>query len=176
MPNLNVEIKARCPNPEQVRQYLFDHQADFRGIDLQTDTYFQVAEGRLKLREGNIENNLIFYQRANQSGPKNSFFQLVKVTDAAAVKEILGKSCGISRVVKKKREIYYLQNVKFHIDEVPGLGNFVEIEAGNLLADLTEAELRKQCDFYISELGIQPQDLIDESYSDLLLKHNPVTG
>ena len=91
-------------------------------MDEQTDTYFNVPNGRLKLREGNIENNLIFYERSNQAGPKNSHFHLVKIEDAKGLKEVLAKSMGVKVVVKKKREIYYINNVKFHIDEVPGLG------------------------------------------------------
>ena len=79
---LNVEIKAICNDPLFIRKYLVDNKADFKGTDEQTDTYFNVPNGRLKLREGNIENNLIFYERTNQAGPKQSHFNLVKVKDA----------------------------------------------------------------------------------------------
>ncbi|MEO7982790.1 MAG: class IV adenylate cyclase [Bacteroidota bacterium] len=166
---LNVEIKAKCNGTSFARDYLKKSGADFRGVDEQTDTYFTVPNGRLKLREGTIENNLIFYERSNQAGPKNSHFQLVKIEDAKGLKEALTKSIGIKVVVKKKREIYYIKNVKFHIDEVPGLGSFVEIEAGNIQADLSQEDLKKQCDFYMQELGIKVENLIDVSYSDMLL-------
>jgi adenylate cyclase class 2 len=166
---LNVEIKARCSNAEFIRDYLQVNNAELKGTDEQTDTYFNVPNGRLKLREGNIENNLIFYERENQAGPKNSKFNLVKITDARGLKEVLTKSNGIKVVVKKKREIYYIKNVKFHIDKVPGLGSFVEIEAGNILADLDAEKLKSQCDFYMKELGIKPEDLVEISYSDMLL-------
>jgi len=167
---LNVEIKAKCNNPAGIRNYLVANNAEFKGVDEQTDTYFNVLDGRLKLREGNIENNLIFYERTNQAGPKNSHFHLVKVGDADAMKEILTKSMGVKVVVKKKREIYYISNVKFHIDEVPGLGSFVEIEAGNILADLSTDQLKEQCDFYMQEFGIEPEDLVEVSYSDMVLR------
>lgn len=167
---LNVEIKAACRNSSFIRNYLLSHNAEFRGIDEQTDTYFNTGNGRLKLREGNIENNLIFYERANQAGPKNSQFHLLKVNDAKGLKDVLTRSMGIKVIVKKKREIYYINNVKFHIDEVPGLGSFVEIEAGNITApDLSQQELKAQCDFYMKEFKIQQEDLIDVSYSDMLL-------
>ena len=169
MPFLNVEIKARCTNPENIRRYLLTNEAEFKGVDKQSDTYFNVPNGRLKLREGNIENNLIFYERTNQSGPKNSHFNLVKVEDARGLKEVLTKSNGVKVVVKKKREIYYISNVKFHIDEVPGLGSFVEIEAGNVFIDLSQNELKEQCDFYMTEFKIEPEDLIEVSYSDMLM-------
>lgn len=169
MPYLNVEIKARCTNPAFIRNYLLTNNAEFRGTDEQTDTYFHVPHGRLKLREGNIENNLIYYERSNQAGPKDSHFQLVKINDAAGLKEVLAKANGIKTVVKKKREIYYIGNVKFHIDEVPGLGSFVEIEAGNILADLSKEQLKGQCDYYLRDFGIKQEDLIEVSYSDMLV-------
>ncbi|HKC36594.1 MAG TPA: class IV adenylate cyclase [Chitinophagaceae bacterium] len=174
MAHLNVEIKAKCNNPSFIRDYLIGHDAVFKGIDEQTDTYFNVNSGRLKLREGNIENNLIFYNRNNQAGPKSSHFHLVKIGDAKELKEVLERSCGIKMIVRKRREIYYIDNVKFHIDEVPGLGSFIEIEAGNILANKTEAELLEQCNFYLKEFGTQEEDLIAESYSDLLMKVNDV--
>jgi len=172
MSYLNVEIKAIVNDPSFVRNYLVNHSATYKGTDEQTDTYFNVNAGRLKLREGNIENNLIFYNRTNQAGPKSSHFNIVKIENAKGLKEVLERSCGIRMIVRKKREIYYINNVKFHIDEVPGLGSFIEIEAGNILADKTESELSDQCNFYLKELGIKEEDLVAESYSDLLLKLN----
>lgn len=171
MPHLNIEIKARCGQPDKIRQYLLQHNALYKGRDEQTDTYFHALNGRLKLREGTIENNLIFYERPDEPGPKSSQFHLVKIADAAGLKEVLTRSMGVKVIVRKSREIYYIENVKFHIDEVPGLGSFVEIEAGNLLADLPREKLQKQCDFYCTELGIQPGDLLDSSYSDMLIKN-----
>ena len=167
---LNVEIKARCSDASFIRNYLLSNHAEYKGVDEQTDTYFNVSNGRLKLREGNIENNLIFYERANQAGPKNSHFHLVKIEDAAGLKEVLTRSIGIKVIVKKRREIYYIKNVKFHLDEVPGLGSFVEIEAGNILAELAQEQLKEQCDFYLKEFGIKEESLIEVSYSDLLLE------
>jgi adenylate cyclase, class 2 len=75
-------------------------------------------------------------------------------------------------IVRKRREIYYLDNVKFHIDDVHGLGSFIEIEAGNILANKPEAELLDQCNFYLKEFGTKDEDLIAESYSDMLMKLN----
>ena len=166
---LNVEIKAKCKDGLFIRNYLLANKADYKGTDNQTDTYFNVSNGRLKLREGNIENNLIFYERTNQAGPKNSHFNLVKIADAAGLKEVLTKSNGVKVIVNKKREIYYINNVKFHIDQVPGLGSFVEIEAGNVFVDLSQEQLKEQCDFYLNEFGVKQEDLIELSYSDMLL-------
>lgn len=174
---LNIEIKARCADPSAVRTILLNLQADFRGTDEQTDTYFRVANGRLKLREGNIENNLIFYERADKAGSKSSRFRLVKVEDREGLRLALAEACGVKVTVVKKREIYYIGNVKFHIDEVPGLGHFVEIEAGNKEApEKDAAALQAQCASYIKQLGIREEDFLTRSYSDMLMEKQGVSG
>jgi adenylate cyclase class 2 len=165
---LNIEIKAKTNDPEFIRNYLRDSKAEFKGTDIQMDTYFNVPNGRLKLREGNIENNLIYYERKNTPGAKESSFKLVIVPDPKTLKEVLARSIGVKIVVKKKREIYFIKNVKFHIDEVESLGNFAEIEASDLYADVSKEELQKQCDFYSGELKIKEEDLVSVSYSDML--------
>ncbi|MFT5647501.1 MAG: adenylate cyclase class 2, partial [Aureispira sp.] len=66
----NVEIKAKCADIKVLEKILLEHQADYKGLDHQIDTYFNVPNGRLKLREGNIENALIHYDRGNQAKPK----------------------------------------------------------------------------------------------------------
>ena len=167
---LNIEFKAKAKDIDALEQILLQHNPLFVGEDHQIDTYFNIQTDRLKLREGNIENNLIFYERTNQAGPKNSHFNLIKVEDATGLKDVLTKSVGIKVIVKKRREIYYINNVKFHLDEVPGLGSFIEIEAGNMLADLSQVQMKEQCDFYIKEFGIKDADLIDVSYSDMLME------
>jgi len=106
---INVEIKARCAHPEKIRELLKTRNAKFQGQDSQTDTYFRVANGRLKLREGNIENNLIFYTRDNVSGPKASDCRLFGTNPGSPLKKILSDSLGVLVTVNKKREIYYVR-------------------------------------------------------------------
>ncbi len=166
---INIEIKARTKQSEAIRAYLLSNGAESRGVDKQTDTYFIVNQGRLKLREGNIENNLIFYQRADQAGPKQSNFSLLPAEDPATLKSMLTQALGIKVVVAKRREIYFINNVKFHLDSLEGLGEFVEIEASNRYASVSVEELRQQCDFYMQAFAIRPDDLITQSYSDMLL-------
>ena len=168
MSHINIEIKARTNNTEFIRKYLHQHRADFKGIDLQTDTYFNTTSGRLKLRQGNIENSLIYYDRQDLPGPKQSNFELLPVTNGELLKSILVKAMGVRIIVKKSREIFFLRNVKFHIDNLESLGTFVEIEATNIGYDASIEELRAQCDYYMREFGIREQDLIKNSYSDML--------
>jgi len=167
---INIEIKARCQNPDHVRYILKDRNAHFKGLDHQIDTYFNCQNGRLKLREGNIEHHLIHYDRADQAGPKKSIVTLYRPQPDSALKEILIKSLGILVVVDKKREIYFIDNIKFHIDTVIGLGSFVEIEAIDNTGDIGQEKLQKQCEDNIKLFRIQPDDLIESSYSDMLLQ------
>jgi len=168
MPTL-IEIKARCQDPSEIRQILEKNNAKLKGIDHQVDTYFKVKKGRLKLREGNIENHLIHYFRGNQAGPKKSEVLLYKSTPDSSLKSILATSIGVLTVVDKKREIRFIDNVKFHIDVVEGLGNFIEIEAIDMDGSISEAKLLEQCQFYIRLFGVKDEDLLENSYSDMLL-------
>ena len=166
---LNVEIKARCSDPGKMRGLLDKKDAVFKGLDHQIDTYFNILDGRLKLRQGSIENNLIYYQRTNQAGPKTSHIELFPVAEQSEVlKSILLKTMGIRWVVDKQREIYFIDNVKFHIDQVKKLGHFVEIEAIDSDGSIPESRLREQCAYYLNYLGIQDEDLITHSYSDMI--------
>ncbi len=169
MGHLNVEIKARCNNQETIRKYLSNNNADFKGVDRQIDTYFNVPNGRLKLREGKIENFLIHYERSDHEGPKQSKVTLFTSQPGSTLKEVLAKALGVLVVVDKKREIYFIENVKFHVDAVEGLGTFMEIEAIDASGNLGSDKLNEQCNKYLKEMGIKDEDLISVSYSDLLL-------
>jgi predicted adenylyl cyclase CyaB len=169
MKHLNIEIKARCEDLEHAREMLETQQASYIGLDHQIDTYFKVHSGRLKLREGNIERALIHYRRQDQAGPKKSLVKLFEISSDTVLKEILCDSLGKLVVVDKEREIYFIDNVKFHLDTVKDLGTFVEIEAIDEDGSIGEEELTRQCRSYMDLFHIQPEDLVQSSYSDLLL-------
>jgi len=169
---INIEIKARCSDLSKVRDILKSQNADYRGVDHQKDTYFNSNKGRLKLREGNIENNLIHYERENTQGSKESKFTLYKTGLDSNLKTILEKALGNKCIVEKDREIFYIDNVKFHLDTVQDLGTFIEIEASNKDNKLTKDKLQEQCNFYIKLLQINPKDFISDSYSDMIQQNN----
>lgn len=166
-----IEIKARCAEPQRIRDVLRARQAEFRGVDHQVDTYFKTTRGRLKLREGRIENALVFYEREDQAGPKHSQVLLYPAPPQGPLKEMLSQAFGVLVVVEKQREIYFLENVKFHIDTVPELGSFVEIEAIDGDGSLGQEKLLAQCQEFLALFAIQSQGLVTGSYSDLLLAH-----
>jgi len=170
MGHINIEIKAKSNNIQEIRRILTSKQAEFKGLDHQIDTYFNVNFGRLKLREGNIENHLIYYNRENKEGPKQSNVILFRTDPESSLKEILKKSLGILTVVDKEREIYFIDNVKFHLDTVKDLGTYVEIEAIDKNGNIEKENLLEQCTFYQNLFNIPKRDLVSVSYSDLLLK------
>jgi predicted adenylyl cyclase CyaB len=165
---LNVEMKARCSNPQKIHSNLKELNAEFKGTDHQIDTYFKVKEGRLKLREGTIEKSLIYYQRSDTKEPKKSDINLVPFDETDGIKELLLNALDLLIVVDKQRSIYFIGNVKFHVDEVEELGNFVEIEAIDEDGSRTEEELRSQCDHYMQQFGITKNVLLARSYADLM--------
>lgn len=173
MSHQNIEIKARCANASSIRNYLQLQQARFIGVDDQTDIYFNTTNGRLKMRQGPIENALIYYNRENKAGPKLSEVKLLPLEkNAELLKEVLMKANGIKVIVKKKREIWFIDNVKFHIDEVEGLGSFVEIEAIDKDGSLGLDKIKEQCYFYLQQFQIGEDDLLTHSYSDLLINQS----
>jgi len=166
---INVEIKAKSQRNEQIEQLLQAKKALYKGEDHQIDTYFNVPNGRLKLREGNIEHALIHYNRANQNGPKVSDITYYQPTDSQDLKAALTAALGIKVVVDKHRKIFFIDNVKFHIDIVKDLGTFVEIEAIDKEGTIGQKALEKQCQHYLQLFEIPTSDLLATSYSDMLL-------
>lgn len=165
----NIEIKAKYPNLKKARDKLRELNAVFKGVDHQKDTYFNVDHGRLKLREGNIENFLIYYKRENKKTPKKSKILLFKTHPDSGLKEILCESLGFLVVVDKIREIFFIDNVKFHVDKVKNLGNFFEIEVINKDSKSGKKRLLEKCKYYMDYFEVSNEDLVSISYSDLML-------
>lgn len=170
MATLNFEFKAKAADIAALEKKLLTLDPEYIGEDNQVDTYFNVATGRLKLREGNIENSLIYYERSNTAGAKQSDILLYHHSPDKALKDILVKLHGIKVVVDKKRKIYFINNVKFHFDKVEGLGTFVEVEAIDKEGTIGVEKLKDQCSYYATFFNIATSDYIAFSYSDLILE------
>lgn len=170
MATINFEFKAAAADLEELEKKLLTLNPRYIGEDNQVDTYFNVATGRLKLREGNIENSLIYYDRSNTAGAKQSDILLYHHSPDKSLKEILIKVHGIKVVVDKKRKIYFIENVKFHFDRVEGLGTFAEVEAIDNNGEIGVEKLKAQCTFYADFFNLKPSDYIAFSYSDLILE------
>ncbi|MES2881479.1 MAG: class IV adenylate cyclase [Bacteroidota bacterium] len=174
--HINFEFKARKNNIVQLEKLLLQEQPRFIGEDLQTDTYYNVPYGRLKMREGNIENALIHYHRNDVATAKQSDVTLYRHNPDSSLKQILVTALGIKVVVEKKRRIYFIDNVKFHFDEVAGLGKFVEVEAIDTDGSIGIEKLKQQCNHYASLFCITHEEFVSRSYSDLLLAKKSSTS
>lgn len=168
--HINFEFKARSENIQKQEELLLSLNPVFIGEDHQTDTYFQVPSGRLKLREGNIENALIFYERPDDAAAKQSNVILYQHQPDKKLKDLLTKSLGVKTVVKKKRRIYFIENIKFHFDIVSGLGEFIEVEAIDKDGSIGLEKLKQQCKQYQRLFSFQDSDFIAGSYSDMIGK------
>lgn len=168
----NLEIKARIHSLSIARQSAQAVCTACLGAQRQTDTYFRCPQGRLKLREiepagGDAQVQLIWYFRRDQQGCKQSEYCLVAVADAASVKGALTAALGVRQVVVKQREVFLHENVRIHLDQVVGLGEFLELEAV-LSTAADERESPARVARLQRHFGILPQDLLGESYVDLL--------
>jgi predicted adenylyl cyclase CyaB len=164
----NLELKARCPNLEAARASVGRLGARAVGIEVQTDTFFRVPSGRLKLRE--IEGQpavLIWYDRPDELSARRSRYYLNSVPDPEKMKATLTAALGVRGVVHKRRAIYLWHNVRIHLDEVCDLGTFVEFEAVLGPGDeVPAAETR--LDDLCRVLSIVPADHLAVAYADLL--------
>lgn len=166
---LNFEFKARTEKLAELEEKLSELNPKFIGEDHQIDTYFKVEKGRLKLREGNIENSLIHYERENTADAKSSKILLYQHSPNQTLKDILVKTLGVKVVVDKLRRIYFIENVKFHFDKLEGLGTFIEVEAIDKDGSIGLEKLQSQCRKYADFFGIKDEDYVSESYSDLII-------
>jgi adenylate cyclase, class 2 len=171
MPIFNIEFKATTNKLAALETLLKQYNPLFIGEDHQVDTYFNVQSGRLKLREGNIENALIHYERENTAGVKASHVLLYQHQPDKALKDILTKTLGIKAIVDKRRRIYFINNVKFHFDTVDGLGTFVEVEAIDKDGTIGKEKLQAQCDEYATLFNLTAADFCALSYSDMVLQN-----
>ncbi len=172
-PCRNIELKARLHDPAAARQIAERLATAHLGVQQQTDTYYRCTVGRLKLRETEGQPaQLIGYMRPNELGAKASDYRIVEIADAKAIRAVLTETLGILAVVVKRRQIYLHHNVRVHLDEVQRLGSFLEFEA--VLSDGVDAETgRQQIAWLRDQFMITHADLVNNSYSDMLLLTRP---
>jgi adenylate cyclase class 2 len=169
-PQRNVELKARDRYPAQSLALCEALGADDRGELIQRDTYFNVATGRLKLREEKgTTSHLISYVRADELRERLSRYRIVEIGDAEGLKAALSESLGARAVVSKRRRLFLWRDVRIHLDRVDGLGDFLEFEA--VVPEQSDlADERQKVQQLRGAFAIRAEDLIDRSYSDLILE------
>ena len=165
-----VELKVKVYDIEVVREELTLLGARYIGKFQQIDVYFDVPEGRLKLREveGINHAELIYYDRQNIAGPKKGDVFILEIQDPEFFKNLLERLLKISAIVKKFREIYRYQETQIHLDIVEKLGNFVEFERRTSSSEEAIRKNQQILEKLMEELGIDPKNLEKLSYSDLI--------
>jgi adenylate cyclase class 2 len=172
----NLEFKARYPNLRRAARLSKELGAGFLGRLRQTDTYFHVPTGRLKLREiihrdagGKLVETsaeLIGYHRPNKAAARTSRYEIVLVSHPRKMKRLLGAFLGVQSVVRKTRDVYLLENLRIHLDRVARLGSFVEFEL-IVTPKKTLAQCGRRMRQLLAEFAIGPSQLIAGSYADL---------
>ncbi|MCH9651980.1 MAG: class IV adenylate cyclase [Deltaproteobacteria bacterium] len=164
----NIEIKARVADLVKLRSKVLTLAPRSQQRLAQRDTFFPALEGRLKLRcFGDGSGEIIAYSRTDSAGPKESAFQKVACADPAAVERTLSLALGVRGVVEKRREVFLVGQTRVHLDEVVGLGSFLELEVV-LREDQTIEGGDRIARELLSRLEISSKDLIAVSYIDLL--------
>lgn len=166
----NIEFKVGLANFAAAREIAERIATERLGVELQTDTYFRVPHGRLKLREISGRGAwLVGYVRDDRPDTRGSDYRLVEVADAGALKETLTTALGVRVVVRKVREIFLHKNVRIHLDQVEGLGAFLEFEAVLRPGNDEEVNGHALLRWLIGEFAAALGEPISASYSDLLI-------
>ena len=164
----NVEIKAIAPDLAAVRTRA-EAIADGPALLLeQEDTFFFCERGRLKLRKlSPSEGELIQYDRPDTAGPKGSEYAMVRTDEPDRLVETLSRALGVRGVVRKRRTLLLVGQTRVHLDEVEGLGSFVELEVV-LEEGQTEPQGAAIAEQILAALGIDADRLVERAYIDLL--------
>ncbi|MBN2414926.1 class IV adenylate cyclase [bacterium] len=172
----NIEIKAHISQVTDLMKRVAELADSGPEELLQVDTFFNCPVGRLKLRTGGGgEGELIFYQRANQAGPKESVYERIPISNPDNLRRTLSLAYGERGCVRKRRILFLIGRTRVHLDTVDQLGNFLELET--VLAEgETAAKGMAEAGKLMKELGICDDQLIEGAYFDLLenkLHHQP---
>ncbi len=169
----NIEIKARVEDLEKLKARVEELSDTPVTVIPQEDTFFHTARGRLKLRVlAPDDGQLVYYRRQDVSGPKRSDYLISSTVDPESLKKVLASSLGIRGIVRKERLLYMVGNTRIHLDQVEGLGSFLELEVV-LCPGQSEEEGQEIAAQLMAKLGIQDADLVDVAYIDLIEDTTP---
>ncbi|WP_457337238.1 class IV adenylate cyclase [Rhizobacter sp. P5_C2] len=164
----NIEIKARIEGIEHVEAHVAALAQHGPELIAQDDTFFRCDNGRLKLRAfSDTEGELIFYRRADQAGPKESFYVRSSTADPVALRELLALAHGQAGRVRKQRTLYRVGRTRVHLDRVEGLGDFLELEVVLHDGEAVEAGVAEAHEL-MAQLQVAAGQLVERAYVDLL--------
>lgn len=164
----NIELKARARHFDEIRRRAERLSLAPAETIPQEDLFFHTPQGRLKLRIlSEDRGQLIYYTRPDQEGPKRSDYQIYHTSDPTNLKRLLELAYGIRGVVRKRRYLYLVGQTRVHLDDVEGLGQFMELEVV-LQEGQSDAEGQTIAEQLMADLGVEQADLLEGAYMDLL--------
>jgi predicted adenylyl cyclase CyaB len=164
----NIEIKARIASIDALIPRV-SAIADQGPVEIdQDDTFFVCTSGRLKLRTLSEDSGeLIFYQRADALGPKESFYVRAATNSPESLREVLSLAYGLAGRVRKHRTLYHCGRTRVHLDRVEGLGEFLELEVVLQEGDSAHAGVQ-EAQRLLAVLGITADQRVPDAYVDLI--------
>jgi adenylate cyclase, class 2 len=164
----NLEVKARIPSIGKAARLARHLQARPKGILFQRDSYYNIPRGRLKLRIINHRlAELILYSRPDKKGSRYSDYVVLPVIDAVRTQSLCRKAFNKTVEVVKKRRLFLYKNSRIHLDDVRGLGTFIEFE---VLVTKGKRQAQQLMSFLLAEFSISHSSIISGSYSDMLIR------
>lgn len=161
----NVEIKASIPDLEPIRAKVARLTPVPSQIINQTDTFFVVPRGRLKIREfSNGSGELISYDRADRARPRESVYTRVACQNVRPLLQALSSALQVRGIVAKQRELFLVGRTRVHLDQVESLGSFVEVEVVMEPGEPVEHGHREAHDL-LRGLDIPERALVAQAYS-----------
>jgi len=165
------EVKVRVsPDIEKILRELFEFIAEEEHEDIYfnaPDRDFRKTDEALRLRRTDGKVFLTYKEARKDSRMKSRNGIQVELSDFEKARELL-KSLGFSEVIRmrKSRKVFRKDDITLCLDEVEFLGTFIEVE---VLGDNVE-EAERKIEEVLKELGLSDEELITESYLELLLK------
>lgn len=164
----NIEIKARVRDLAEMQRRAESLSDEPVQVIPQEDTFFHTEQGRLKLRLlGTDQGQLIYYTRPDREGPKRSDYHIFYTPDPDSLKRVLQLAYGIRGVVRKTRYLYQVGQTRVHLDDVEGLGQFLELEVV-MQEGQNDAQGQAVAEELMARLGVEKTDLLEGAYMDLL--------
>ena len=166
-----MELKAQITDRDEIRDLLLKQKAIYIGRYHHIDTYFKTTRGRLKMRElgGQSKTHLIFYEREDVAGPKESKVWKVEVVEPNATKELLSQVLPITVIVEKDREVYMCNSFQVHLDKVERLGEFLELEKEVPNEPDAIQQARVEMEALLKKMDLYQITFQNRAYSEMIL-------
>jgi adenylate cyclase class 2 len=173
---IEVEAKVKINDIECMEKKLTEQGAEYKETVKQADEYFDFPDMRIfnsggafrvRASDGSYR---VTYKGCKKDEETTSREEIeIAIESAEKLIKIL-ENIGFIRLceIKKKRKVYALGGLKISLDEVEGLGSFMEMEE---MANSEEEYKEKKGGIFgfLKGLGVSPADVERMSYVEITL-------